>query len=62
MEKVKYKSVGIYGTYMPYVSKKLYFLIHYIASSLWTCGGRYPESRKVKIHQEENHLNNNNTT
>ena len=46
---------------MPFVNKKLYFLIHYIESSLWTCGGRYPESRKVKIPQEENHLNNNTT-
>ena len=46
---------------MPFVNKKHYFLIHYTASSLWTCGGRYPETTKVKIPQEENHLNNNTT-
>ena len=46
---------------MPFINKKPYYLIHSFASSLWTCGGKYPESRKVKIPQEENHLNNNTT-
>ena len=46
---------------MTFVNKKNYFLIHYIASSLWTCGGRYTETTKVKIPQEEYHLNKNST-
>ena len=46
---------------MPFVNKKHYFLIHYTASSLWTCGGRYTETTKVKILQEKDHLNNNTT-